>query len=53
MKCPRCGKEAAITHKEWDYSVFHVKLFNCSNCQKKFKAYYKKGELSHTIPKSK
>ena len=53
VKCPRCVKEASATHKEWDYGVFHVKLFNCENCQKTFKAYYRKGELSHTIPKSK
>jgi transcriptional regulator NrdR family protein len=53
MKCPICRKEATDTRKEWDYSVFHVKLFNCNNCKKKFKAYYKEGKLRHTIPKSK
>ncbi|MEM3526040.1 MAG: hypothetical protein QXV37_01375 [Candidatus Jordarchaeaceae archaeon] len=52
IKCPDCGKEASFI-KEWNYSVFHVKLFHCPKCDKKFKAYYKEGKLSHTIPKSK
>jgi hypothetical protein len=53
VKCPLCGKEASGPLKEWDYSAFHVRLFYCAHCNKRFKAYYKEGKLSHTIPKSK
>jgi predicted RNA-binding Zn-ribbon protein involved in translation (DUF1610 family) len=53
MKCPMCGKEAQDTSKEWDFSRYHVKLFKCEKCGKTFKAYYEKGKLSYTIPKSK
>jgi len=53
MKCPRCGSEASDTHKEWDYSAFHVKRFDCKRCEKAFMAYYREGKLSHTIPKRK
>ena len=52
-KCPRCGKETSNYSKEWNYGIFHVKLFNCPKCDKTFKVYYRKGKLSHTIPKSK
>jgi len=34
-------------------SAFHVKRFDCGNCNKSFKAYYREGKLSHTIPKAK
>jgi len=53
MKCPRCGSEASDTNKEWDYSAFHVKRFDCEKCGKAFMAYYREGKLSHTIPKRK
>jgi ribosomal protein S27AE len=53
VKCPRCGKDVLNALKEWDYAAFHVKLFNCGKCAKNFNAYYRKGALSHTIPKSK
>ncbi|MEM3616806.1 MAG: hypothetical protein QXJ31_02700 [Candidatus Bathyarchaeia archaeon] len=53
VKCPRCGKEATPTSKEWDYAAFHVKLFECEKCGKNFMAYYHEGKLSHTIPKTK
>jgi len=52
-KCPKCGKEISKASKEWNYAAFHVKLFNCDKCDKTFKAYYREGKLSHTIPKSK
>jgi transposase len=52
-KCPRCGKEAPDSSTEWEFAAFHVKLFVCSKCKKTFKAYYRDGELSYTIPKSK
>lgn len=52
VKCPRCGKEVSNFEKEWGYSVFHVKLFKCEECEKSFKVYYRGNKLSHTIPKS-
>jgi len=52
VACPRCGKEGQETSKEWNYGIFHVKLFNCKNCDKTFKAYFREGKLSHTIPKA-
>jgi len=52
VNCPRCGKDVPKASKEWDYAVFHVKQFNCGKCEKKFMAYYRKGKLSHTIPKT-
>ncbi|MCJ7631792.1 hypothetical protein MUP77_05260 [Candidatus Bathyarchaeota archaeon] len=51
--CPRCGKETSGASKEWNYAAFHVKLFKCARCDKTFKAYYREGKLTHTIPKSK
>ena len=53
VQCPRCGKEAVESGKEWDYAAFYVKLYNCPNCEKSFKAYFKGDKLSHTIPKHK
>ena len=38
--------------KEWDYSIFHVKKFNCEICNRNFNAYFKRGKLSHTIPRT-
>jgi len=52
-KCPRCGKDVQKPSKEWNYAAFQVKLFKCAECEKTFKAYYRGGKLSHTIPKSK
>jgi len=51
VKCPRCGKDASDSSTEWKFAIFHVKLFNCAKCKKTFKAYYREGKLSHTIPK--
>ena len=52
MKCPRCGKEAEKTGKIWKYSVFDVEQYYCEGCKKKFNAYYRDGQLAHTIPKT-
>lgn len=46
-----CNSPAALTGKEWEYSLFHVKQYLCSGCKKKFMEYYRHGKLSHTIPK--
>ena len=53
VKCPRCGTEVSTSTKEWDYGVFHVKMYVCNNCGKSFNAYYYEGIFSHTIPKPK
>lgn len=52
VTCPRCGKESQPTGKKWKYGVFDTKLFYCNQCDKKFNAYYRDGELIYTIPKS-
>jgi uncharacterized protein (UPF0212 family) len=51
-KCPKCGTEVSKATKEWDYSAFHVKKFDCKKCEKSFKAYFLEGKMSHTIPKA-
>lgn len=51
VRCPKCGTEVSTPTKEWDYSAFHVKRFDCRKCDKAFMAYYHEGKLSHTIPK--
>jgi len=52
-KCPNCGSEATKSMKSWNYRKLVVKFFSCSKCQKNFKAYYKDGILTYTIPKGK
>jgi len=49
--CERCGTEVTESTREWDYAAFHVKRFDCVKCEKSFRAYFHKGNLSHTIPK--
>ena len=53
VKCPRCGTHIPAPTKEWDYSVFRVKRYDCNKCNKGFMAYLRDGKLSHTIPKRK
>jgi transposase-like protein len=53
VNCPRCGTDISKVTKEWDYSAFHVKRYDCQKCEKSFRAYYLKNKLSHTIPKAK
>ena len=53
VKCPRCGTECSNHTKEWDYSAYNVKNFDCTNCKKSFNAYYVKDQFSHTIPRKK
>jgi len=53
LKCPRCTGNCEPTGKEWEYGQFHVKHYKCAVCKKSFKAYYKGGKLTHTIPKIK
>jgi len=52
VKCPRCRMDVPKATREWDYAAFRVKMYDCEKCEKTFKAYYHKGKLSHTIPKS-
>jgi len=52
-ECPRDGNQVTSPTKEWKYSAFDVKRFDCNKCGKSFKAYYRNGKLSHTIPKGK
>jgi len=49
--CPRCGKEAKPTGKTWKFGLFDAKGYHCKSCNKTFSAFYKKGVLSHTVPK--
>jgi len=53
MKCPRCGADTEATSKKWKYAAFDVESRFCPKCDKKFRAYYHDGKLSHTIPKYK
>jgi len=52
-KCPNCGTEISKVKKEWNYSVFHVRMYLCGKCGKTVKIYYRENKLSHTIPKVK
>ncbi|MFQ6085340.1 MAG: chorismate-binding protein [Candidatus Bathyarchaeia archaeon] len=41
-KCPSCGSDVATSLKEWDVNPprgkgFHVKLYECPGCGKKFR----------------
>lgn len=53
VKCPRCSGDSQLAIREWEYGQFHVKLYECSGCEKSFMAYYKGEKLNHTIPKAK
>lgn len=52
VKCPKCGIDISEVKKEWDYAVFHVKMYVCDRCGKSIRAYYWGNKFSHTIPKS-
>jgi hypothetical protein len=49
--CPRCGKEAKPSGKEWKFGLFDGKGYYCSSCDKPYSAFYRDGKLSHTVPK--
>ncbi|TSA57630.1 hypothetical protein D4R42_01220 [bacterium] len=50
VNCPNCKKEISDKpKKEWRYSIFLVKQFECKHCGQNFKAYYKGNKFSHTI----
>jgi len=51
VNCPYCGTAIPNFKKEWNYAVFHVKLYVCSRCGKSVKVYYRDDKFSHTIPK--
>jgi len=53
VKCPNCGVDiVSKPKKEWNYTVYRVKMFVCPQCKKTIKAYYREGKLNHTIPKA-
>jgi hypothetical protein len=46
VKCPFCGYEEGHEKKEWEYGPkrrkgpwFTVKLYECSNCHRRFREY--------------
>ena len=52
MKCSNCGAELPNKpSKEWEYNVYHVKMFDCPKCKKVVKCYFRHGTLAYTIPK--
>jgi len=53
VNCPRCGKEAAATGKEFKFGVFDGRQHYCDSCGKHFKAFYREGKLKYTVPKPK
>jgi len=48
-KCPNCGFEVNVPSREWKYSQFDVKRFDCPNCGKWFGEYYCEGVLKFTL----
>lgn len=53
VDCPRCGRAAETTGKEFKFSVFDGKQFHCKMCGKYFNAFYRNGNLQYTVPKAK
>jgi transposase-like protein len=53
VDCPRCGKQAEATGKEFEFGVFEGKQFLCNSCGKYFNAFYRDGVLKYTVPKAK
>jgi transcriptional regulator NrdR family protein len=48
-KCPYCGYEVKFPSREWKYSVFIVKRFDCPNCGKWFREYYRGESLKFIL----
>jgi len=53
VECPRCGRTAETTGKEFKFGVFDGKQFQCNGCGKYFNAFYRDGKLQYTVPKAK
>jgi DNA-directed RNA polymerase subunit RPC12/RpoP len=51
VECPRCGKETKYLEKAWRYDIYDAKSYYCVECGQTFIAYYKDGELNHTLPR--
>ena len=51
--CPRCGKLAEATGKEFEFGVFEGKQYQCKSCHRYFNAFYRDDELKYTVPKAK
>lgn len=52
MKCPRCNYEISSSPvKKWNFNVYEVSRFFCSNCNSKFNLYEGPEGKSYTIPK--
>jgi hypothetical protein len=49
VKCPNCGAEVRTISKEWNYGIFHVKRYDCSNCKTWFREYYYKDKVSFVL----
>ena len=49
VNCPKCGSDNTKPTKEWNYSVFRVKSFNCQKCETKFRDYTRKGKNTFTL----
>ncbi len=51
MKCPICGGENINQpFKTWNYAIYHVSRYKCSECGEVFNTYASDG-ISFTIPK--
>jgi hypothetical protein len=49
VKCPNCGAEVRAISKEWNYGIFHVKRYDCSNCKTWFREYHYKDKVSFVL----
>jgi len=48
-RCPKCGTEVKTPTREWKYSVYTVKRYDCPNCGLWFREYYYKGEVKFVL----
>jgi len=44
VKCPNCGTKVSTVSREWNYSRYHVKRYDCPNCKTWIREYYYKDE---------
>jgi uncharacterized protein YlaI len=49
-KCPNCKSDIEKPTKTWKYGIFTVKVYECDNCQTRFREYLgKNGKHSFTL----